>query len=228
MRDFAEDTSRTHGPAVVRSGPSDEAGSAPVVVVVDPGGTASHGELPATWRPLTEHLHVVWCRLPAADGPWRAVDEVLEGLTGRGGTVHVVTSGPVAENVLDVASRHSALLDSVLLVDPEAGDAPVPAAAEQMARSVWDERTMPQRRDLAAAGVEVRVVARSHAGDTDRIDPPLPLGHPEVVMGVTRELLALGEHPSPHVDPARASVLGDAVSAVLRTLENALDRVRHT
>ena len=41
---------RSEGPAVVTAGDP----SGPKVIVLDPAGAAKHGELPATWRPLTE------------------------------------------------------------------------------------------------------------------------------------------------------------------------------
>lgn len=196
---------RTTGPAVVWAGPND----APAVVVLDPAVAGNHGELPATWRPLVEHVQVMWVRLPAADDPWREVGELLEEFTQRDLPVHVVTSGPVVEVALGVATAHRGLLRSVLLVDPEVD----PAAHD---------------RDLVKAGVQVRVVARSHDGPTDRIDPPLPLGHPEVVLAVIRALLALDtESGTPGRDPAATtSLVGDAASALWQAMSAVLERLR--
>ena len=64
-----EEGPRTGGPTVVWAGPPD----APAVIVLDPAGVGRHGDLPGTWRPLTEYLQVMWCRLPAADEPRAAV-----------------------------------------------------------------------------------------------------------------------------------------------------------
>jgi len=44
---------------------------------------------------------------------------------------------------------------------------------------------------LADTDIEVRVVARSHHGPDDRVEAPLPLGHPEVVEGVAAALAGL-------------------------------------
>jgi hypothetical protein len=111
------DLSRSAGPSAVWAGPKD----APAVVVLDPAGVGRHGDLPATWRPLTEHLQVLWCRLPAADGPWREVSDVLAEFEGRDVPVHLLTSGPAAASALYLAHRYRAFVRSVLLVDPEEG-----------------------------------------------------------------------------------------------------------
>lgn len=199
----AEQT-RSTGPAAVWAGPDD----APAVVVLDPAGAGNHGELPATWRPIAEHMQVMWVRLPAADGPWREVDELLGEFTDRGLPVHLVTSGPVVEAALAAATAHRGVLRSVLLVDPEVD----PEAHDD---------------DLVKADVQVRVVARSHDGPTDRVDPPLPLGHPEVVVAVVRALLALDTEDGPvERDPATASLVGDAASALWQTMSTVLERLR--
>jgi len=111
------DVTRSAGPSAMWAGPAD----APAVVVLDPAGVGRHGDLPATWRPLAEHLQVLWCRLPAADGPWREVSDVLAEFEGRGVPVHVLTSGPAAASALYLADRYRGLVRSVLLVDPEDG-----------------------------------------------------------------------------------------------------------
>jgi hypothetical protein len=111
------DLVRSAGPSAVWAGPSD----APAVVVLDPDGVGRDGDLPAAWRPLTEHLQVLWCRLPAADGPWREVSDVLAEFEGRGVPVHVLTGGPAASSALYLADQFRDLVRSVLLVDPEDG-----------------------------------------------------------------------------------------------------------
>ncbi|RKT54022.1 hypothetical protein [Saccharothrix australiensis] len=97
----------TEGPSVVWAGPSD----APVVLVLDPAGAAPHGELPATWRPLTEHLRVAWCRLPVADDSLREAEAVLADLRGR--DVHVVAGAAAGSGVGDLANRHRDQVRSV-------------------------------------------------------------------------------------------------------------------
>lgn len=160
MREFDE-PSRTSGPGVVADGPA----GAPTVLVIDPAGGASHNEIPATWRDLTDRLRIVWLRVPAAPTWKSTVDEVL---TRHQNDVQpvldVVTSGPIAADVLDLVRRHEDLVRSVMLVDPEV--------------DVEDEFA--------------RVVVRSHESPDDRIPPPLPLGHPDVVFGVVEELNRLG------------------------------------
>ncbi|MEO6082101.1 MAG: hypothetical protein ABIQ18_03255 [Umezawaea sp.] len=111
------DLTRSAGPSAMWAGPKD----APAVVVLDPAGVGRHGDLPATWRPLVEYLQVLWCRLPAADGPWREVSDVLAEFDGRGVPVHLLTSGPAAASALYLADRYRGLVRSVLLVDPEDG-----------------------------------------------------------------------------------------------------------
>jgi hypothetical protein len=156
MRDFDEPT-RATGPGVVADGP---AGS-PTILVIDPAGEAVHDEIPATWRDLTDRLRIVWLRVPAAPGWQSTVDTVL---TRHRDDAHpvldVVSSGPIAADVIDLVRRHHDLVRSVLLVDPEV-DVDEPFA---------------------------RVVARTHDAPDDRIPAPLPLGHPDVVFSVVEAL----------------------------------------
>jgi hypothetical protein len=44
---------------------------------------------------------------------------------------------------------------------------------------------------LADTDIEVHVVARSHHGPSDRVEAPMPLGHPEVVAGVVSALAGM-------------------------------------
>ncbi|WNV89122.1 hypothetical protein [Umezawaea sp. Da 62-37] len=111
------DETRSAGPSALWAGPRD----APAVFVLDPDGGGRHGDLPAAWRPLVEHLQVLWCRLPAADGPWREVSDLLAEFQGRDVPVHLLTGGPAAASALYLADKYRGLVRSVLLVDPEEG-----------------------------------------------------------------------------------------------------------
>jgi pimeloyl-ACP methyl ester carboxylesterase len=82
----------------------------PTVLVLDPAGLADHGALPATWRPLAEHLRIGWARYAGLDG----IDALLAGL----GPVHLVSSGAGTEAVLRLAVRHADQVNSVVIVDP--------------------------------------------------------------------------------------------------------------
>ncbi|MFC3891497.1 hypothetical protein ACFOWZ_08410 [Lentzea rhizosphaerae] len=156
MRDFDE-PARATGPGVVADGP---AGS-PTILVIDPAGEAVHDEIPATWRELTDRMRIVWLRVPAAPGWQSTVDTVLTRHQDETQPVlDVVSSGPIAADVIDLVRRHEDLVRSVLLVDPEV-DVDEPFA---------------------------RVVARSHATPDDRVPAPLPLGHPDVVFSVVEAL----------------------------------------
>lgn len=178
MREFDEPT-RASGPGVVVEGPPD----APTVLVIDPAGAGSHGEIPATWRELAEHLRVVWLRTPAAPAWKSTMDKVLLRHHKDKATIDVVSSGPIAGEVVDLASRHRELIRAVLLVDPE--------------------------REVSSPAV--RIIN----GDGPK---PLPLGHPDVVVAVVRELLALdtGEDLQPR--PSGASLVWQAVYAVWESL----------
>ncbi|MGM1061862.1 hypothetical protein [Saccharothrix sp. Mg75] len=161
---------RTEGPSVVWAGPAD----APAVVVLDPSGVGIHGDLPATWRPLTEYLQVMWCRLPAsAEGE---VDEVLREFEGRDVPVHLVAGAAAGADVGELVKRHEGFISSV--------------------------------QTFAA---------------------PVPLGHPEVVLEVLRELLDHGIEPvgTPATGDAQAppSLLGDAASALRQSVRSLFTRL---
>lgn len=164
---------RTHGPAVVWAGPDD----APVVVVLDPAGVGLHGDLPASWRPLAEHLRVMWCRLPASDGSWREVDEALSGFAARGERVHLVAGAGAGSEVGDLIRRHEGVV-----------------------------------------------------GSAQTFAAPVPLGHPEVVLEVVRELLDHDVTPGAAEEPARpgtTSLVGDAASALRQSLTRLFDRLKN-
>lgn len=156
MRDFSQ-PARATGPGVVADGPA----GAATVLVIDPAGEALHDEIPATWRALADRMRIVWLRVPAAPSWKSTVDRVLSMHRDDTRTVlDVVTSGPIAADVLDLVRGHEDLVRSVLLVDPECDVDPSAA----------------------------RVIVRSHDAPDDRIAAPLPLGHPDVVSGVVKAL----------------------------------------
>lgn len=130
--------------------------------MIDPAGEAPHDGIPATWRELANRVRVVWLRVPAVPEWKSTVDTVLERHEGDNEPVplDVVSSGPVAGDVIDLVRNHESLVHSVLLVDPEVD------VDESFAR----------------------VIARSHDSADHRVPAPLPLGHPDVVNAVTAEL----------------------------------------
>jgi hypothetical protein len=178
------DPVRAEGPAAVTEGTPD----GPTVLVLDPTGLAKHEGLPATWRDKTDAWQVVWCRLPA-DGALTQADDILADPPGE--TVHVVASGPFADGALRLAEQHAGSVRSVLLIDP-AADEYVPPGDGEIADRHWEDDHRERIDGLAKDGVEVRVVAHSTGGATDRIPAPLPLGHPDVVAGVASAIDSLG------------------------------------
>ncbi|NKQ53645.1 hypothetical protein HFP15_12225 [Amycolatopsis sp. K13G38] len=184
--DYSTDPVRAQGPSAVTEGTPD----GPIVLVLDPAGAARHEGLPATWRDLEQRWRIVWCRLPA-DGSLSQADDILADPPAAGKVVHMVASGPYAEEAMRLADRHARSVRSVLLVDPAArgfvapGDGP--AANEH-----WEEDTEKQRWELTREGIDVRTIAHSEGGESDRIPAPLPLGHPDVVSGVQNAISELG------------------------------------
>ncbi|GAB3499054.1 hypothetical protein [Amycolatopsis cihanbeyliensis] len=178
--DAQPDRPRAEGPAVVIEGPD----GGPTILVLDPGGAAKHAELPATWRELAERRQVAWCRLPA-DGSLTDAEELLSDAGQLGSPVDMVTSGPATGTVLDLAGRHPGNVRALLLVDP-----PVESSADAEARAL-----AVRFQELDRAGVAVETVARSPGGPRDRVEPPLPLGHPDVADAVDRVVAALDWRP---------------------------------
>jgi hypothetical protein len=172
------DPVRSAGPDVVTAGDPD----GPTLVVLDPAGAAKHDELPASWRSLAAHRRIVWCRLPV-DGALSAADEILSEARG----VDVVASGPFAEEALRLAARYPGAARHILLVDP-AADAGIPAEHATAADDDWLSGHEEPIASLREAGTEVEVIAHSTGGSDDRVAAPLPLGHPDVVAGLTRVL----------------------------------------
>ncbi|MCE7007017.1 hypothetical protein LWC34_29925 [Kibdelosporangium philippinense] len=174
MRQFDSGGPRAQGPAVVWAGLD----QGPALVVIDPAGEATHAEVPATWRPLAERFQIAWCRVPATGESLRDVEDVLETLAQDQTRADLVVSGLVSDGALALAALFDATVRSVLLVNPgpvEPGD------------------------QVRAAGVRSRIVAHSEGGDQDREEPPIPLGHPDVVAGVITALADADRQPWPDV-----------------------------
>jgi hypothetical protein len=140
----------------------------PALVVIDPTGAARHEELPPTWDRLGDHFQVAWCRLPASKQSLEDVEDVLETLAERNAPTHLVASGEACTAAIAIAPQFSDIVNAVLLVDPPDGE------------------EIPE-----LDGIEVHVIARSHDGASDRVEAPLPLGHPEVVDGLVSTLAAM-------------------------------------
>jgi pimeloyl-ACP methyl ester carboxylesterase len=168
-----EDEIRAHGPATVRGGPEDAA----VVLVLDPAGEAPHAGLPATWRPLAEQVNVVWSRHPAARRTGKTAEELLAPLASTHRQVHLVGCARTALTAVAVAVEHRDVVASVVLVDP-------PWAAQDT-----DPDAARVARAASALNVPVRQVHTSRHACDQRADPPMPIGHPEVVR-VVAALLA--------------------------------------
>lgn len=101
----------TEGPPIVTGGDPDH----PTILVFDPDGLAKHGELPATWRPLSEHRRIVWCRVPTGGALTEGAELLVdEGLTQP---VHVVAGGEAVAPVLRLLDEHP-IAATVLLVKP--------------------------------------------------------------------------------------------------------------
>jgi len=190
------ETVRADGPALVAKGPD----HGPLVVVLDPSGEAKHDELPATWRPLTEDIGVAWWRLPSARRAGRTGDRLLEGLPEHN-RVHLVGVHNAALLALSLAIHHRDRVRSVVLVDPP-----------------WPEH------DLSTVGrivndpdLIVRQIRTDQAGDS------LPVGHPDVLAAVVRELVS-AEAEAP-VETMSSPGLGPLTQEAWRALHATLIRV---
>jgi pimeloyl-ACP methyl ester carboxylesterase len=166
VREFDNDGPRADGAPVVWAGQED----GPALVVLDPAGTAKHEELPPTWHELTEHFQIAWCRIPASERSLETIEDVLETLTERQSAANLVASGDACAVALAVAKQFADVVSSVLLVDPSGAD---------------------ETGALADTDIDVMVVARSHEGPGDRVEAPMPLGHPEVVSGIVTALAGM-------------------------------------
>lgn len=159
------DPVRAEGPAVVADGDLE----GPKIVVLDPAGEGKHDELPATWRPFTARRQVIWCRLPV-DGALSQAEDVLGDADPEGPPIDVVASGSAAGDALRLAERHPGALGHVLLVDPETAE--TSALADR----------------VRSGGTAVEVLPHSTGEPFNRVPPPLPLGHPDVVAAITKIL----------------------------------------
>ncbi|SDD76725.1 hypothetical protein [Actinokineospora iranica] len=157
------------------------------LVVLDPAGTAAHGSLPATWRALAASVPVVWS--DPAESPGDAVARAAGESTGR---IAVLAAGTAAEPALRVAAEWPDRVERVLLVDPGADGGTAPGKPTQAAGEAWMAGHADARAALLDSGVDVVLLACSTGGARDRIPPPLPLGHPDVLAAVEAEL-GLGE-----------------------------------
>ena len=133
----------------------------PALVVVDPSGAARHEDLPATWHQLAVSHQIAWCRVSASRDSVEDLEDVLETLAERQTRVDVVAAGQACAAAVALAGQFDDAVRLVLLVDPPPDT--------------------PER-------ANVRVVARSSGGARDRVEAPLPLGHPDVLAGVVMAL----------------------------------------
>ncbi len=179
---MSTDPARSEGPSVVTAG--DPSGAK--IIVLDPAGAGKHDELPATWRPLAETRAVFWCRVPAG-GALTEADDLLGDAGPADPEIAVVASGPFAAEALQLVERHRGAATQLLLVDP-ASDAFLASGDALQANNAWLAEHEDVVSKLREAGTDVRVVASSTESLEDRVPPPLPLGHPEVVTAVRSAL----------------------------------------
>ncbi|WP_410675974.1 hypothetical protein [Amycolatopsis sp. cmx-4-68] len=173
---------RSEGPSVVTAGDL----SGPKILVLDPAGAARHDELPATWRPLAGRRGIVWCRVPVG-GALTEADDLMGDQGPSDPEIAVVASGPFAAEALQLVERHPGAATHLLLVDP-ASDAFLPSGDAAKANEAWLAEHDDVVAKLREAGTDVRIAASSTDGPEDRVPPPLPLGHPDVVAAVRSAL----------------------------------------
>lgn len=208
---------------MVWQGPQD----APVILVLDPAGEAKHNELPATWRPLAEHVRIGWCRLPAEHGDEPSVADILAELGQR---AHLVASGTAAEPALALALDHADRVRSVVAVDPAPADPAGPRPDDYASvADWWDRTTAASRKRLLSGGVRVECFVHRDSDPAVRVGPPVPLGHPDVVGRVVQTLLSFqGDRADPEaVEPERQEI-ADAWQAVRERFGPPLARARRS
>lgn len=157
---------------------------AATLLVLDPADTIVHGDLPATWRPFAQTHHVVWCPT-GHDGPRNAVTRAMADIEGP---IDLLAAGVTADPALEVAAESPDRITRVLLVDPGADEDVAPGEPAEVASDEWMQARSGRRQALAAAGVDVSLVAYSEGGARDRVPPPIPLGHPDVLEAVQEAL----------------------------------------
>jgi pimeloyl-ACP methyl ester carboxylesterase len=164
---------RAQGPAEVRKGPLEVA----AVVVLDPSGEGIHGGLPATWRPLTEDVGVVWCRLPAIRRQRLAGSHLLTEIAGGRQRIHLVGVGTSCLLATGLAMANRDLVRSLILVDP-----PWPGDdLRELVRFVDEDTLVIQ---------QIETTTKAAPGIGAEPDERLPIGHPEVVAAIVRILVS--------------------------------------
>jgi hypothetical protein len=202
----SSDDARAAGPVLVRKGPR----NAPIVLVIDPAGEAKHDELPATWRPLAEHLDLIWCRLPASLRQGVRTSDLIATLdTTVPRRVHVVAGGLAVAPAIALAAAHLDVVASMVLVDP-------PADLRDGVAELADQ--------ISAEGTSVRLLVGDHAGPHE---PPLPIGHPDVVQAVVRTLIesdvdGAASDGDPVGAPQLTSLVHDGLIAIVSALRGAV------
>ncbi len=195
---------RAQGPAEVRKGPLEVA----VVAVLDPSGEAIHGGLPAIWRPLTEDVGIVWCRLPATHRQGLAGDLLLPELAGGRQRIHLVGIGSSALLAVALAMTHRDLVRSLIVVDP-----PWPGGdLADVARFVDEEMLMLR---------QIETTTQAAPGVDPGNDATLPIGHPEVVRAIVQVLVS-ADAGLP-VEEDRPGLADQALHAVREKIEGALE-----
>ena len=166
-------------------------------MVLDPSGEASHGGLPATWRPLTDDVGVVWCRLPAVHRQGLAGDNLLPQLAGDRQRIHLVGIGSSALLAVALAMSHRDLVRSLIVVDPP-----------------WRGADLAEVRRF---GDEGSLVIHQIETTNDTASATLPIGHPEVVRAIVRVLVGADAGPDSAGTPGRA---GQALNTVRDTVRD--------
>ena len=166
-------------------------------MVLDPSGEASHGGLPATWRPLTDDVGVVWCRLPAVHRQGLAGDNLLPQLAGDRQRIHLVGIGSSALLAVALAMSHRDLVRSLIVVDPP-----------------WRGADLAEVRRF---GDEGSLVIHQIETTNDTASATLPIGHPEVVRAIVRVLVGADARPDSAGTPGR---VGQALNTVRDTVRD--------
>ena len=225
MRDFQDDEVRGAGPAVVWQGPE----RAPVVLVLDPRRPKRRiaRDVATVGRTPADRVVSV-----AGEAGGVSVEELLGEVDQR---VHLVAAARAAESALRLADEYSDRVRSVVVVDP----APR-AISGEVAPEVgpgrgdsytdwWNTATAELRQKLIAEGVRVAAFVSRDTDPAVRVEPPVPLGHPDVVGRVVQLLLSFqGDRADPEpVEPERGEVV-EAWHAVQERFGPALERARRS